>query len=385
MAQTFRLPGEFLSDSEQTQLFPSSHQLSSAFRTTEKTAVWEGVWQLSLFKWEISTTFPAHSDYAVLKFMLLPSSWVTVRGCRGRLSVTVGKGWRQMSHTFSAAPSYFLMPVDGRDKGTQDYAPGGGRRSPKPSCASPVNLSLFDILPVTCSHPISLMLALSVDFLAHTLPILAPSNPFALPSVQICCPQFAVKARERSSTLAQTLWAGIRRSRLTCRVYVCPLHYCRASSSDYYMLEPTLLLKIAQLVPYLKEVFAMFRTCLWEVNWLLWESRLVPEGHMHGRQTWDSWWNRPSVLVSCLCLLLPACGDWEGWWEAVRRACTRAARSMASGDPNNGFLCRLSINVDFLTMLHPLCLLMATVTRFYLSNFYFDCIFQIQFAIAFNR
>lgn len=115
VAQAFCLPGEFLSDAEQTQLFPSSHQLSSAFRTTEKTAVWEGVWQLSLRKWEIFTTFPAHPDYAVLKFMLLLSSWVTVSGSRGRLSLTVGKGWREMSHSFSAL-SYFLMPLDGRHR-----------------------------------------------------------------------------------------------------------------------------------------------------------------------------------------------------------------------------------------------------------------------------
>lgn len=50
MAQTFCLPGEFLFDAEQTQLFLSSHRLSSAFRTTQKTAVWEGVSQLSLFE-----------------------------------------------------------------------------------------------------------------------------------------------------------------------------------------------------------------------------------------------------------------------------------------------------------------------------------------------
>lgn len=101
MVRTFRLPVEFLPNAEQTQLFPSSHQLSSAFRTTEKT----GVWQFSLFKGEISTAFPAHLDYAVLKFISLLSSSVTVSGSRGRLSLTVGKGWREMSHTFTAAPS----------------------------------------------------------------------------------------------------------------------------------------------------------------------------------------------------------------------------------------------------------------------------------------
>ena len=63
------------------------------------------------------------------------------------------------------------------------------------------------------------------------------------------------------------------------------MHYCRASPSGYYMLELTLLLKIAELVPYMKEVSAIFRTCLWEVDWVLWEVRLVPEGHMHGRRT----------------------------------------------------------------------------------------------------
>lgn len=87
VAQTFCLPVEFLPDAEQNQLFPSIHQLSSAFRTIEKTAVWEGVWQLSLFKWEISTTFPTHPDYAFLKFMLLLSSWVMVSGSRDRLSL----------------------------------------------------------------------------------------------------------------------------------------------------------------------------------------------------------------------------------------------------------------------------------------------------------
>lgn len=77
MAQILHLPGEFLSDTVQTQLFPSSHQLSSNFRTTERTAVWEGVWQLYLVKRESSTSFPAHPGYGVLKFLLLLSSWVT--------------------------------------------------------------------------------------------------------------------------------------------------------------------------------------------------------------------------------------------------------------------------------------------------------------------
>lgn len=213
-----------------------------------------------------------------------------------------------------------------------------------------------------CSHPISLMLSPSVDFLARTLPILAPSNPFALPPVQICCLQFAVKARERTLTLAQTLRAGIGRGRLIC-LHVCSLHYCRASLSGYYMLESTLLLKIAKLVPYVK-VSAIFRTCLWEVNWVLREVGLVPEGHVRGRGTQDSWRNRPSALVSWLCLLLLAHGDWEDWWEAVCRAGTRAARSMTCGHPNNGFLCRLSISVGFMTVLQPLCLLIGTITRF---------------------
>lgn len=165
VAQTFHLPGEFLSDAVQTQLFPSSCQLSSAFRTTEKTTVWEGVWQLSLLKCDISTTFSAHPDYAVLKFMLLLSSWVTVSGSRSRLSLTVGKDWQEMSPKFSASPLYFLMPLDGRDRGSHGCSPKGKRR-PKPSCAFSVNLSPFDILPVMCSHPVSPMLALLVEFLS---------------------------------------------------------------------------------------------------------------------------------------------------------------------------------------------------------------------------
>jgi len=71
-----------------------------------------------------------------------------------------------------------------------------------------------------------------------------------------------------------------------------------------------------------------------------------------------------SCSCACLCLLLLVHGDWEGWWEAVCRAGTRAARSMACGDPKNGFFCRVSISVDFLTMLQLLCLLMATITRY---------------------
>lgn len=74
MAQAFHLPGELLSNAVQTQLFPSSHQLSSAFRTTERTAVWEGVGQIYLSKRENSTIFPALPGYAVLKFLLLLSS-----------------------------------------------------------------------------------------------------------------------------------------------------------------------------------------------------------------------------------------------------------------------------------------------------------------------
>lgn len=153
-----------------------------------------------------------------------------------------------------------------------------------------------------CSHPISPMLALSVDILAYTLPILAPNNPFALPSVQICCLQFTAKAREKPLTPAQMLWAGTGRSRLTCWVHVHPLHYCRASSSGYDMFEPPLLLKIVGLVPYLKDVSAIFRTCLWEVSWVLWEVILVPEGHVQRRGTWDWCWNRLSDCV----LSLPA-------------------------------------------------------------------------------
>lgn len=52
-----------------------------------------------------------------------------------------------------------------------------------------------------------------------------------------------MKVRERPLTLTHTLWAGVRKGRLTCRVHICPFHNCRASSSGYCVLEQTLLFK----------------------------------------------------------------------------------------------------------------------------------------------
>lgn len=131
------------------------------------------------------------------------------------------------------------------------------------------------------------------------------------------------------------------------------------------MFEPPLLLKTVGLVPYLKDVSVSGRSagCSGRSDWFL---KDMCRGGEHETDAETDF-----LTVSCLCLLLLAHEDWEGWREDVHRAGTRAAGSMAYGDPNREFLCRMSIRVNFLTMLLLLCLLMATVTRYHLLQFQF--------------
>lgn len=76
-----------------------------------------------------------------------------------------------------------------------------------------------------------------------------------------------------------------------------------------------------------------------------------------------------------LLLLCPASGGCCCLPVKTRRAGGRLSEEQAQecvcADLNNGFLWRVSTGVDFLTVFHLLCLLIATVSWFYLLQFQF--------------
>lgn len=237
------------------------------------------------------------------------------------------------------------------------------------------------------------MFALSADFLARTLPILAPRNPCTLPSLQSYCLQLAVKARKRALTLTQTLWAGIRRSRLSCWVHGHPLHYCRSSSSGLNMLEPTFTVK-------------NHRTCSLPERSFCYRQVLSLGGQLGavGGQT-DSWriclWEGNVRLmmkqIFCSCVLPLPAGTclWElgglvggcppGTWYQEPEHTSRQPGTWLMGIQTVGsFAVCASVLTSWLGFTCRACWWLQSL-RFIYRNFNFDYIFPIHFETGKSR